>query len=69
MISEGLILPTVVLSAVILSQPVGHSRKVFITKVYRSDKVVYHCDASIRGFESRLHKVVFRVILVPQNNK
>ena len=41
---------------VLLSQPVGHGRKVFA------------CVALMRGFESRLHDVVFGVILVPQKN-
>ena len=36
--------------------PVGHDRKVFA------------CGTIWRGFKSRQHKVVFGVILVPQNN-
>ena len=58
LISKQLVLPTVRanLNAVLLSQPVGHGRKVFA------------CGALMRGFKSHLRLVVFRVILVPQNN-
>ena len=41
---------------VILSQPVGHDRKVFA------------CGTLRRGFKSRQHEVVSGMILVLQNN-
>ena len=40
----------------IISQPVGHGRKVFA------------CGAIRRGFKSGQHEVVFGVVPVPQNN-
>ena len=47
----------VVRNADLLSQPVGRDRKVFA------------CGAPKPGFESRLHELVFGVILVHQNTK
>ena len=46
----------VVITAILLSQEVGHGRK------------VYACGALRRWFKPRLHEVVFGVILVLQQN-
>ena len=46
----------IVLSVVLLSQPVGHDRKVLA------------CGTLWCGFKSRQHEVVFEVIIFPQNN-